>query len=90
MSIPRSRNGSGSRPMPTSLAGTMPDRGPPGCTALRARPSGGPPAAPTTTSLIGVPKGTSRMPTRWTWPDRENIFVPLLLSVPMEAYHWAP
>src|SRR3972149_7055841 len=43
MNISRSRNGSGSRAMPTSLAGTMPDRGPPGRTALRARPSRGPP-----------------------------------------------
>ena len=88
--MPRSLNGSGSSAMPTSLAGTMPDSGPPGCTALRARPSGGPPPAPITTSLIGVPRGTSRMPTRCTWPDSENIFVPLWFSEPTDAYHSAP
>ncbi len=90
MSMPRSRNGSGSSPIPMSLAGMMPESGPPGCTPFRARPAGGPPAAPITTSLTGVPNGTSRMPTRCTCPDSENIFVPLFFSVPMEAYQSAP
>ena len=90
MNMPRSRNGSGSSAMPTSLAGTMPESGPPGCTALRVRPSGGPPPAPITTSLIGVPSGASSMPTRRTWPESENIFVPLCFSDPTDAYQAAP
>ena len=43
-----------------------------------------------TTSLVDVPSGTSTMPTRWTWPESENIFVPLCFSEPISAHQSAP
>src|SRR4030042_922593 len=41
-------------------------------------------------SLNGVPRGTSTSPVLFTLPTKENILVPLFLSVPMEANHSAP
>ena len=37
-----------------------------------------------------VPIGTSTNPVLTTLPTREKILVPLLCSVPIEEYHWAP
>ena len=67
-----------------------PESGPPGWTAFNLRPLGGPPPIRITTSLVGVPSGTSRIPTRWIWPESENIFVPLCFSDPISAHQSAP
>ena len=40
--------------------------------------------------LNEVPMGTSTKPVFFTLPTREKTFVPLLFSVPREAYHAAP
>src|SRR3972149_624974 len=41
-------------------------------------------------SLSGIPIGTSTSPVLLILPTKEKIFVPLLFSVPMAPYHFAP
>jgi len=41
-------------------------------------------------SLRVIPIGTSTKPVLFIFPTSENIFVPLLFSVPIFEYHFAP
>src|SRR5918996_1437439 len=63
---------------------------PPGVQALRALPSGSPPAAPRMTSRAGTPRGNSKLPGLTTSPETLNSLGPGDFSVPMERNQSTP
>src|SRR4030042_5548084 len=71
-------------------AGRHPPDGPPICTALILLPFTDPPPMSYTTSLIGIPIGTSTSPVFLILPVRARILVPLLPFVPLELNHDEP
>ena len=72
--------------MSRNCSGMQPPDGPPVCTALRRLPSGIPPPISKTISRSVMPIGTSISPVFCTRPASAKTFVPLLFSVPMDAY----
>ncbi len=72
------------------FSGMQPPEGPPVWIALNFLPSGIPPPMSKTISRSVIPIGTSTRPVLLILPTREKIFVPLLPSVPIEAYQSAP
>ncbi len=67
-----------------------PPEGPPSCTALILFPDEPPPPTLFTTSRMVMPMGTSINPPLLIRPARAKTFVPLLFSVPSEAYSFDP
>ena len=67
-----------------------PPEGPPVWAALNFRPSGMPPPISKMISRRVMPIGTSTSPVRAILPARAKTFVPLLFSVPIEAYQAPP
>ncbi len=68
----------------------QPPEGPPVWAALNSRPSGIPPPMSKMISRRVSPMGTSIRPVRSILPARAKTLVPLLFSVPIEAYHSPP
>src|SRR5512139_3147646 len=70
--------------------GRQPPEGPPLCTALNFLPPRMPPAISKTISRRVMPIGTSARPVLLILPVRQNTLLPLLFSVPLEAYQSPP
>src|SRR3989338_9412959 len=87
---PASSNDSKSMGLSRSDSGKQPPEGPPICTALNFFFFGIPPPISKTISLMVIPIGTSIKPVFLTFPVSAKIFVPLLFSVPIFEYHFAP
>src|SRR5687768_17292774 len=68
----------------------QPPDGPPVWTALNRFPPGIPPPMSKIISRKVIPIGTSMRPVWLTCPLRAKTFVPLLFSVPIDAYQVAP
>src|SRR3954453_23876330 len=76
--------------MSRNCAGTQPPDGPPVWTHLNARPSTIPPPMSKTISRSVAPIGTSTRPVFTTRPASAKTLVPLLVAVPIPAYHSPP
>ena len=72
------------------FSGTHPPEGPPSWTALNFFPFGTPPPISYIMVRRVVPMGTSTSPMLLTSPESAKTLVPLLLSVPILAYHFPP
>src|SRR4030042_1666281 len=73
-----------------SFSGIQPPEGPPVCAALNFFLFGTPPPTSKISSLRVIPIGTSTSPVLFTFPAKAKTLVPLLVSVPIPAYHSGP